>query len=69
MDRRRLIQAVCFAILMENNDGIMGKSPMYIEEKIAACASEPFPEMLLDSCNQAKLANWKMLWLGEDDGH
>ncbi len=39
MDEEEIIAAVCFAILMENNGGILEKSPDYIEEKYLTCES------------------------------
>ena len=58
-------QAVVFAILMENNQGIIGKAPAYIWEKLQACSTMNEPEMLLDENNQAKFKKWKSIWLKE----
>ena len=57
-----LKQAVVFAILMENNDGVRTKSPEYVREKLEACEKWPNPEMLLDNPNLANLKTWKTLW-------
>ena len=58
-----LEQAVVFAILMENNDGILGKAPSYIIEKKDSVIREN-PEVLLDIDNREKFNQWKMKWLG-----
>lgn len=47
-------QAVVFAILMENNDGILDKHPNYLLEKIKACNGKVVPEGMLDSKNMRK---------------
>lgn len=58
-----LRQMLCFAILMENQDGILDKSPDYIQEKFAACMMEPkWCEELLDPSNQVLLAGYYMKW-------
>jgi len=60
-----LKQAVVFAILMENNEGIVGKHPNYILEKLRRC-EECYREeellALLDSKNEAKYREWKARW-------
>ena len=58
-----LEQAVVFAILMENNDGILSKAPSYIIEKKDSVIREN-PEVLLDIDNREKFNQWKMKWLG-----
>ena len=58
-----LHQALVFAILMENNDGILGKAPSYIIEKKDSVIREN-PEVLLDIDNREKFNQWKMKWLG-----
>jgi len=58
----KLKQAVVFAILMENNDGIRSKHPNYVLEKLEACEQMDHPECLLDDVNLAKLKTWKTLW-------
>lgn len=57
----KLYQAVVFAILMENNRGIVEKSPSYIMEKLDSCL-DPHPEGLLDINNLAKFNQWKRQW-------
>ncbi len=55
-------RGVIFAILMQNGDGIMDKSPGYIDEKLFACEREPQPELLLDEHNRRILENWLSFW-------
>lgn len=61
-DMPTLEQLVCFAILMENNEGILGKSPDYLMEKYRACVGSREPEALLDACNRNKLAEYRRRW-------
>lgn len=55
-------QALVFAILMENNDGVLGKAPSYMEEKLNSAGSLDEPECLLDSQNLAKFNEWQKRW-------
>ena len=55
-------QAVVFAILMENGDGIVGKAPSYVLEKLKACSTTLEPEALLDESNLAKFKWWVKIW-------
>ena len=59
---------VAFCILMENNNGILSKSPKYIEEKfIRYCFSQvDETEWGLDSSNRKKLKDWENEWFGKD---
>ena len=57
-----LRQAVVFAILMENNEGILGKAPIYVKEKLISCALSDEPEGLLDSHNLARFREWTIRW-------
>lgn len=57
-----LKQAVTFAILMENNDGILGKAPSYVLEKFELCRLSTEPETLLDSQNTAKYKKYLKIW-------
>ncbi len=57
-------QAVVFAILMENNNGILGKAPSYITEKLDSASMMESPEQLLDSSNLAKFKRWTKIWGG-----
>jgi len=52
-----LLKAVCFAILMENNEGIMSKHPNYILKKLQTACPE-----LLDEYNKRKLIKWAKEW-------
>jgi len=60
-----LKQAVVFAILMEGNDGIMGKAPSYIMEKLDTTSQLNTPEAILDSNNLKKFNDWKKRWMNE----
>ncbi len=57
-----VFRGVIFAILMQNGDGIMDKSPDYIDEKLDACERDPQPELLLDEHNRRILENWLSFW-------
>lgn len=57
-----LRQLVTFAILMENNEGIIGKNPKYIHEKIELCKGFNIPERILDSKNMIKLEAYAKKW-------
>ena len=61
-----LKQLVAFAILMENNDGILGKSPDYIIEKYELSKMSPNPRVLLDSQNKAKFKEYMKTWRIEE---
>lgn len=60
--------AVCFAILMENGVGIVGKHPDYILEKLRWCEVLPDPTVLLDERNMAKARAWAREWLVDSGG-
>lgn len=55
-------KAVVFAILMENNRGIVDKAPGYVMEKWAIVKTMDNPERLLDSNNLKKFEDWKYRW-------
>lgn len=58
-------QIVTFAVLMENNQGIIGKAPSYIKEKFSECMQTTNPWLLkaiLDSENRAKFEAWRQRW-------
>lgn len=57
-----LRQAIVFAILMENNDGIIGKAPSYIEEKKGMIETLKYPERMLDANNLGKFKGWQKTW-------
>lgn len=58
---------IVFSILMENNNGILGKSPSYIHEKYEFCVKMKHPERLLDNTNKAKFNKYMEIWFKEDD--
>ena len=58
-----LKQAVVFAILMENGEGVVSKSPNYIIEKLASLEYNDEPEGLLDLGNLAKYREWENMWI------
>ena len=55
-------QALVFAILMENNNGILGKAPSYINEKARVVDGMNRPELLLDGPNTKKFKDWQDKW-------
>jgi len=57
-----LTRGLVFAILMENGDGIMGKHPKYILEKMTTVMKGNYPTNLLDARNMAKLEQWIERW-------
>jgi len=60
-----ILQIVAFAVLMESDIGIIGKSPDYIKEKFYTYMNEPDANRLygiLDMSNRAKFAEWQKLW-------
>lgn len=63
MDRIALLKIVEFCILMQNNKGILGKAPSYINEKYQSTDGSGG---LLDSNNQTIFNKWKKLWLREE---
>ena len=50
---------VAFCILMENDNGILDKAPIYILEKFSTCMAGGRP---LDSDNMIKYKKWMELW-------
>lgn len=60
-----LAQMVAFAILMENNEGIINKSPLYVKEKFDECMMATNPrhlKVIMDSSNRAKFDAWREKW-------
>lgn len=55
-------QALVFAILMENNDGVIDKAPSYMSEKLGHCGALQKPEVMLDDNNLAKFKEWQERW-------
>ena len=62
MTNIKLKQLVVFAILMENNNGILEKSPSYILEKYDTTYGNLMPEQLLDQKNLAKYKTYLKRW-------
>ena len=57
-------QVVVFSIAMQNGDGIMSKSPSYIQEKLNACSAENDKgiESILDSNNLSIFNAYEKRW-------
>lgn len=58
-------QIVTFCILMENDQGIIDKSPNYIREKWKYCMGTTDIDSLfgiLDPQGQAKFIRWRSTW-------
>lgn len=66
-----LRQLVVFSILMENNEGIVGKHQNYIFEKFELCRGFNIPERILDTNNMTKFnayaQKWKLNWQSARD--
>lgn len=71
MSKPNLRQLVGFAILMQQNDGILNRHPCYVYEKFLDCCRTGIPESLLDRPNMAIMAEyaerWGMDWQPERD--
>jgi len=59
---RNIEGLVVFAILMENGDGIVDKSPEYIMEKYQMSLILEDPKKLLDPGNLRKFEAWLKKW-------
>lgn len=57
-----LRQAVVFVILMQNYEGIIGKAPVYLFEKLNACKTMKIPECLLDNKNLKIFNDYAKKW-------
>ena len=59
-----LLNAVAFAILMQNGEGVEDKSPDYIMEKFRCYCEGDADEWMwgLGSINRAKLSVWAKQW-------
>jgi len=67
---QELNRLVVFSIFMENNQGIVGKSPNYIMEKwhlVNADISDNYIIAGLDDINQSKYSDWQKLWQEGDN--
>ena len=58
-----LTRLVVFAILMENGEGILDKSPEYIEKKFHNAMTVPYPFEMLDYSNKRKFKRWGDKWV------
>ena len=54
--------AVCFAVLMQNGEGILSKAPSYIEEKQRMLTMGFYAFGELDSRNQDIVRRWCNRW-------
>jgi len=63
--REQLLNIVAFCALMENNDGIIGKSPDYIIEKFNRYCLREEGEYAwgLDNARQKIVSYWREKWL------
>ena len=59
----QLKRLVIFAILMENDGGILDKSSNYILEKYSSALRVKYPGELLDVSNKNKFYEWCRRWL------
>ena len=57
-----LRQAVVFGILMQNNSGVLVKSPKYIMEKAELCSIANIPETILDAPNRSTFYEFAEKW-------
>lgn len=66
-ESEKLKNIVAFCVLMENNEGILGKSPDYILEKFNRFCNEKTEngewQWGLDISNRNKLTTWVEKWL------
>lgn len=58
----KIRQAVVFAIIMQNGEGIKTKAPHYISKKLWACENDPHPERILDDENKKIYDEYIELW-------
>lgn len=57
-----LRQAVVFGLLMQDNSGVLGKSPKYIMEKAEICYIANIPETILDAANRSMFYEFAKKW-------
>ena len=55
-------RAAVLVILAINNDGLMGKAPSYLSEKLYEVTMSIEPEGLLDHRNLRRLVEWMEKW-------
>ena len=53
---------VVFCIRMEGNEGILGKAPDYIKEKLEEVLTSNCPRRFLDGANTRKYIEWLLRW-------
>lgn len=60
---------IAFAILMENDQGILSKSSEYVKEKFNRTIVEEHedPKLMLDAENRIKFNNWFVKWDASED--
>lgn len=67
METDRLLNLIAFCVLMQNKDGILGKSPDYVLEKYDRFLDKGFTDLEnywgLDAENIAKVEVWYKKWL------
>lgn len=66
MPKTNILNIVAFCALMENNGGILDKSPAYIMEKyVRYCESKDTDgwQFGLDKQNSQKVADWVYKWV------
>lgn len=69
IEKNKILNLVAFCILMENDDGILGKSPNYILEKFEKyCRDTSETKWMfgLDVDNLRKLKKWAEKWFNID---
>ena len=62
-----LQQLVAFAILMEKDEGILGKYPKYISEMFELVTDLEDPRILLDPQSWAKYERYLATWIRKVD--
>ena len=62
MSEAELLGVVCFIVLMENNNGVIGKAPSYIEEKYSLIKNAFYIWSALDGSNEDKVLEWGKRW-------
>lgn len=67
MDTERLLNLVSFLVLMENKEGVLGKSPDYILEKYERFLDKGYTDLTsywgLDGKNTEKVEDWYKKWI------
>ena len=63
-EKMTLKQILVFSILMQNGEGIIGKAPSYIEEKLKICSgkNDYGVEGMLDDENFEKFKQYQRRW-------